>query len=581
MARREEFSVGKLWVGRIEGPGSPASVAYPTYGKRLFVDSVHGVNNNDGLSEKTALDSVVHALTRCTADYGDVIFCLPGHVESVIAAAGLVFSIAGVTVIFLGNGVNRAKVNFGTGAVVGSDINITAAGVTLINPLFVSAIDALTGPIHITAADVSIINAEYRDAAGLAVTHAIVASSAADRLKINGWKYVVSTTGTQKHSNIQLAGSDHIELRNIEIEGDFNVAPIEGVAACTNIILENIYVNNTNSGNLGGLNLHADTTGFAKNVKARTKAGTTYVTSVAKIQWADDCEGFSTDGYGGDPIGTSLATGLEGQIIKMQSDLVIADTAVDKLISDLTVADGLVDTVKSDLIITLSDLKATGPRVITIASDLVILDTVADSIKSDLIISQSDLKITTTRVVTIASDLVILDTVADSIKSDLIVLDAIGDTIKSDLIIVMSDIKIDQPRIVTIASDLLLVDTVVDSIKSDLIVADALIDTIKSDLIISQSDIKAEGTRVITIASDIVIAQTRQVTIASDLVILDTVADKISSDVIVAQTRQVTIASDLVIVDTVVDKVSSDIVAYLTKYASDITALMSDLATKT
>ncbi len=570
MARREEFSVGKLWVGNIVGPGSPASVAYPTYGKRLFVDSVHGVNNNDGLSEQSALDSIVHALTRCTANHGDVIFCLPGHVESVIAAAGLVFSLAGVTVIFLGNGENRAKVNFGTGVVVGSDINITGAGVTLINPLFVSAIDALTGPIHITAADVSILNGEYRDAAGLAVTHAIVASSAADRLKINGWKYVASTTGTQKHSNIQLAGGDHIELKNIEIEGDFNVAPIESTAALTNVVLENIYVNNTNTGPLPGLNIHANSTGFAKNVKSRVASGTTYVTSVGKIQWGDDCEGFSTDGYGGDPIGTPVAGSLEGQIVKLQSDLVVAD--------------GLIDTIKSDLIITLSDLKAVD--VVDIAkitsdvvivqsdlkstlSDLKVLDAIGDTIKSDLIITQSDIKAMNTRQITIASDLVVMDAIEDSIKSDLIVADALIDTIKSDLIVTnaivdtiasdlvisQSDLKITTTRAATIASDLILVDTVVDSIKSDLIVLDAIGDTIASDLVVTNAIVDTIASDLVISQSDLKITTTRVATVASDLVILDTVAD--------------TVASDLVVTNAIVDTILSDLAVFFTKYASD------------
>jgi len=313
--RYEELSVGQLNVDNILGNGAVTNVV--TKGKKLYVDSVHGSDGNDGLTPNSAKATIfgtsgAHAL--CTASHGDHIFCLPGHVESVIAAAGGAFSKIGVTVHFLGSGASRAKVNFGTGAVVLSDINFSATGVTLNNPLFVSAIDALSTPLHVTAADVTFNNVEWRDAAGLGVTHALVASSAADRLKINGWKYVPSTTGTQKHSNIQLAGGDHIELKNIQIDGDFNVAPIESTAALTNVILENVYVNNTNTGPLPGLNIHSNTTGFAKNVKSRVASGSTYVTSVGKIQWGNDCEGFTTDGYSGDPIGTAVSTGVEGKI---------------------------------------------------------------------------------------------------------------------------------------------------------------------------------------------------------------------------------------------------------------------------
>ncbi len=314
--RKGEFSIDQLTVNNILGGGAITNIIVGQ-GKKLYVDSVHGSDGNPGIDPahaKATIFGTNGAMASCTASHGDHIFCLPGHIESIIAAAGGTASKIGVSIWFLGSGSNKAQIAFGTGTVVLSDLNISAAGVNLIGPKFVASIDALSTPIHITAADVSILQAEWYDAPGLGTSHAILASSAADRLTIDGWKYVVSTTGTQKHSNIQLAGGDHITLKNIDIAGDFNVAPIESTAALTNVLLENVYVNNTNVGPLPGLNIHANSTGFAKNVKSRVASGTTYVTSVGKIQWADDCEGFSTDGYAGEPIGSVLATGIEGKI---------------------------------------------------------------------------------------------------------------------------------------------------------------------------------------------------------------------------------------------------------------------------
>ncbi len=474
----------------------PGGIAY-------YVSSVTGKNDNDGKSSLTPVNTITKALRLCRASKGDTIHALPGHIETVSTAGGLTLNKAGIRVFFHGSGNTKATIKFTATA---STLLVTAANVELYGPRFLAGIDAIVAAINPQAADFKIYNAEYYDDAAKATLHAIVATSAADRLKIDGWKYVVSTTGTQKHSNIQLAGGDHIELKNIEIQGDFNVAPIEGTVACTNILLENIYVHNTNVGPLPGMNLNATTTGFAKNVKARVASGTVYVTSVAKIQWADDCEGFSTDGYGGEPIGTALISGIEGKVDKIVSDLIIADAVVDKVSSDLIIADTVVDKITSDLIIldvavdslisdlafadTIADVNTIKSDLIvadaiidTIASDLIVTNAIVDTIASDLVITQSDVKVDQTRIITIASDLVIS-------QSDVKAMNTRTITIASDLVISQSDIKVDQTRIVTIASDLILVDTVVDSIKSDLIVADALIDTIKSDLIISQSDIK-------------------------------------------------------------------------------------------
>ncbi len=507
MARFESLNVNRLYVRSLVGPA--AFLDFPTTGKKFYVHSVTGTDGSgSGETQDKPLATIfgtrgAHSL--CTASKGDLIICLPGHVESVIAAAGGAFSKIGVTVIFLGNGANRAKINFGTGAVVATDINFSAAGVTLINPLFVSAIDALTGPIHITAADVSILNGEYRDAAGLAVTHAVVASSAADRLKIDGWKYVVSTTGTQKHSNIQLAGSDHVELKNIEIEGDFNVAPIEGVAACTNIILENIYANNTNVGPLPGLNLHANTTGFAKNVKSRVASGTTYVTSVAKIQWGEDCEGFNTDGYSGEPIGTAVGSGVEGKVDIVKSDLIVTQSDVKTVLSNLVVA-------KSDIVTTLSNLTVAKSDIVAALSNLA-------AVKSDLVVIQASED----------SDMVVLKSDVVAVQSNLTVLDSASD---SDMVIVKSDIA---------------------AVKSDLVVLQASED---SDMVVLKSDIVAvqSNLTVLDAASD------------SDMVVVKSDIAAVKSDLVVIQASE---DSDIVILRADLASLMSDLTTFRTKYASD------------
>ena len=410
--------------------GIPILNLYP--GVVFWVDSVHGSNGNSKGTFDRPFGTLDYAIGRCTADHGDLIVVKAGHTETVAAAAGLAFDVAGIGVYFLGAGSNKATITFTAAA---ATMVVSAANVTLIQPRFLTGIDAVAAAINVQAADFQMYNTEYYDAAAKATTIQVLTTSAADRMVIDGYKFFVSTTGTAKTDGIKTVAGDSIVLRNIDINGDFSTSPIDVSTAATKLTLENINVNNVNIGPLPAITLHANTTGFAKNVKTRVASGTTYISNVAKIQWADDCEGFSTDGYGGEPLGTVIGTGLEGKI----------------------------DKISSDLIITQSDVKVDQPRIVTIASDLVVADALIDTIKSDLIV---------------------LDAIGDTIKSDLIVADALIDIVKSDLIITHSDIKAMNTRQITIASDLVVMDAIGDTIKSDLIVADAIVDTIKSDLLV-------------------------------------------------------------------------------------------------
>jgi len=102
-----------------------------------------------------------------------------------------------------------------------------------------------------------------------------------------------------------------------------------------------------------------------------------------------------------------------------------------------------------------------------------------------------------------------------------------------------------------------------------------------SDAVIAASDISASASDIAVIQSDLKIADALIDTIKSDLIVTNAIVDTIASDLVIADTVADKISSDLIIADTVIDKVSSDLIAHMAKYASDMTALMSDLATKT
>lgn len=324
-------------------------------GNVYFASSTKGsADNGSGTDMSNPLESIDHCVGHCTANHGDVIFALPGHVETISAAGSLTCDVAGVRVVFLGEGASKATLKFtGTAGTVA----VSAAGVKFYSPRLETGIDAVVDGIVVSAADFNMYDVEDYDASSKATTIMVLTTSAAARLKIDGYKYFASTAGTQKTDRIKTVGAlDGVVLKNIDISGDFTGGyPINLTnAACTNLVMENIRINNTNSSPTAAIGLHANTTGFAKNVKARVASGTTYVSSVAKVQWGNDCEGFSTDGYGGDPIGTALASGVEGKldIIDGYFDVPTADATTDTTMRDVIgkkndAAVGAVTTTKS------------------------------------------------------------------------------------------------------------------------------------------------------------------------------------------------------------------------------------------
>src|SRR4051812_41694686 len=62
-----------------------------------------GDSAGKGRSPGAPFATIDYAVGQCTAGQGDVILVLPGHVETVTAAAGVALDVAGVSVVGLGN----------------------------------------------------------------------------------------------------------------------------------------------------------------------------------------------------------------------------------------------------------------------------------------------------------------------------------------------------------------------------------------------------------------------------------------------------------------------------------------------
>lgn len=232
--------------------GVPLQVAHP--GKVFWVNNssvlpeggIGGSNGNDGTYLRP-FSTIDYAVERCTASRGDIIFVMPGHVETVTAAAGLDLDVAGIAVIGLGQGALRASVNFTTATT--ADMDVDAASISIINLLFTGGIDALVAPIDINASDCSIINCEYRDVTGQA-TDVILADANADRLYIEDY-FHNGAAAAGANSAIALVGMDNPVIKSFKIVGNFAVSAIDcRTTAVVDLDISNGYIWTKNSADL-------------------------------------------------------------------------------------------------------------------------------------------------------------------------------------------------------------------------------------------------------------------------------------------------------------------------------------------
>jgi hypothetical protein len=196
-----------------------------TTGTVFYVSSVTGAAGADGKSVTSPLSTIDEAVGKCTADKGDIIIVMPGHTETVTAAAGLDLDVAGIKILGMGSGSLRPTVNFTTATT--ADMDVDAANITIKNFLFTGGVDALAGPIDINAADCKLIDIETRDVTGQA-TDFIVTDANADRLLIDGWIHR-GAAAAGADTAISIVGGDDIIIRNFNIYGNFAVAGIENV----------------------------------------------------------------------------------------------------------------------------------------------------------------------------------------------------------------------------------------------------------------------------------------------------------------------------------------------------------------
>jgi len=235
------------------GSGIPA-----TTGNYFFVSSVAsvGATMRDGSSPERPFATIAAALAKCTASQGDVVIVMPGHAEDI--AADLVISVAGVTVIGLGEGASVPTLTF----TADETISITGAGARLSNFRLALGIATVAAGITVGAADVTVERIESMIHATSQFT-VIISVGAFERVKIlnNTLRTLITASAT---AGLQLNGCDNLVVAGNLITGHFATAGISNVTdECLNaLIMRNIVHNTSSTGGDLAVQMDAAATGL-------------------------------------------------------------------------------------------------------------------------------------------------------------------------------------------------------------------------------------------------------------------------------------------------------------------------------
>jgi len=265
----------KITPDELQGGG------FNTTGNIWYVSSTTtgASNTNDGKTIQFPFATLNAAVTAATANNGDVIVVMPKHSETIIGAAGITVTKAGITIIGSGYGRQRPTFTFTTSTAASFDI--TAADTTVYNCVFVCGIDAQLAMANVTAADVSFFNCEFQtNSASVGTVAGILTAATATRLWVEACNFFGPATNSGTTTTAQIkheVGVDFI-IRNNMFTGKMTQAIVNVTTVLRGLVDNNRAVVAT--GTLFAT-FAAASTPFITNNRINVPSGTTPVTAAA------------------------------------------------------------------------------------------------------------------------------------------------------------------------------------------------------------------------------------------------------------------------------------------------------------
>lgn len=251
-----------------------------------------GEYGNHGQTALKPFKTINYAITRCTANNGDIILVAPGHAEAITAAAGIVAGVIGVTVIALGTGDDRATLTFSTATT--ADLDIDAANVSFVNFRIVNSLAAMAAPIDVNAAGFALLGCDFYLSTALTdIDITVITDANANDIRVEGCNFyyltslattAVTATATEC---VRLVGADRAIIKNNYIGGDFTTSAINGITtASKEVQITDNDIHNIATENIAGV---VDLVAACTGVIARNHGFIGYSTGLATVIDPSSC----------------------------------------------------------------------------------------------------------------------------------------------------------------------------------------------------------------------------------------------------------------------------------------------------
>jgi len=139
---------GQMLAAQLKGAGVSGKVFVVGDSSTANIDMLKEIFIPDPDGEVRYYATVDAAISACTANAGDVILIAPGHAETVTATS-IALDVAGVTILGLGNGLNRPTFTYGAAA---ATVTVSAANCTWKNCHFIGNFDNVAAAFTLAAA---------------------------------------------------------------------------------------------------------------------------------------------------------------------------------------------------------------------------------------------------------------------------------------------------------------------------------------------------------------------------------------------------------------------------------------------
>ena len=242
-------------------------------GNMFFVDSNTGSNSYDGRDSTKPFSTITYALTKCTANKGDIIYAMPGHAEP----ADVNVNVAGVSIIGIGHGGLRPKLNLVTSAC--ASMEISSCDVLISNLILHTTIDALAHAVEVKADDCTLHKIEwFQENASNTPVRVIECACTANRMTVDDCWLVTVGTCSGGGSVINMLGGDGHKITNnfcYGIGGDSHGL----VTSCTagsnlyNLLIDNNVMVTYSDSTLASASMLGITSGIGSGIISNNKFG--------------------------------------------------------------------------------------------------------------------------------------------------------------------------------------------------------------------------------------------------------------------------------------------------------------------